>query len=227
MFTMGDYSKYGTHCQVKSSFGERTSHLPRLSHCYQAVCSSPTPGRCAMPPSDGCYDDDDCGAGQTCNGGQLAACGSLASDGTGTCEAAVGGGLLILWDAPAGAAGTGPIIELNRDGTLHLWQNAQFLQNARDLPVRWDIELQLSASQVEEIVSLMQAVDSAALPHETPFIECYPHLYFDPDGDVIELQYGNAESMLPEMQEVYDWFDTLLLSEAPDQIRPSQYCLGF
>src|SRR5690606_27832286 len=146
--------------------------------CYQAVCTDLVAGRCAAPPADGCYDNEDCGAGLTCEGGRISDCGTLTSDSTGSCEPAAGGGLLILWDAPGGAAGTGPIIELSRDGTLHLWRNAQYLQNARDLPMLWDVELQLSAAQVDEVVGLMQEVDYTSLPHETPWFECYPRLYF-------------------------------------------------
>jgi hypothetical protein len=194
--------------------------------CYNAVCSEQVAGRCAAPPADGCFDDDDCGAGQTCEGGQLAGCGSLAPDSAGSCEPTASGSLLLLWDAAGGAAGTGPIIELTTDGTLHLWRNAQYLQNARDQAVLWDVELQLSAAQLEEIVGLMQEVDFTALPHETPSLECYPRLYFDgPDSDVIEIQYNDAEGLLPEMQEAYDWFDALFASVAPDQVSPSQYCL--
>lgn len=195
--------------------------------CYQAQCEGemPAPGRCAEPPPGYCFDDRDCATNERCNGGFLAQCGSLAPDGLGACESANGELLqgYVLWDRAAGAAGTGPALELLEDGSLRLWQQTTpFEPRATS---NWDFEAELSPERVDELVRLLLAVDHAALPHDVPFLECYPGLYFEgPDGTLVDMDYGGADALLPEMQGVYDWFDALLLDLAPDFVGPSGYC---
>lgn len=129
----------------------------------------------------------------------------------------------VLWDRPAGAAGTGPALELSEDGVLRFWQNTEALQ-PREVS-DWEFETQLSAEQVDEVVRLLLAVDYADLPHETSFAECYPRLHFEgPEGELVDLEYDGASGLLPEMQAVYDWFDVVIDELAPDFVGPSEYC---
>jgi hypothetical protein len=129
----------------------------------------------------------------------------------------------LLWLRPAGAAGTGPVLELLEDGSLRLWRNAMPFEphHASD----WDYETALQPEQADELVRLLLDVDYSELPHEATFVECYPTLYFEgPEGQLVDLDYGGAAAMLPEMQEVYDWFDALLDERAPEFAGPSSYC---
>jgi hypothetical protein len=129
----------------------------------------------------------------------------------------------LLWDRPGGVAGTGPALELLEDGSLRLWTNTEALGPRATLD--WDFETVLAREQVDEIVRLLLAVDTTDLPHEVPFLECYPSLYFEgPSGELVDLEYGGADGLLPEMQGVYDWFDALLLEVAPSFVGPSTYC---
>jgi hypothetical protein len=128
----------------------------------------------------------------------------------------------LLWDRPGGVAGTGPALELE-DGSLRLWTNTEALEPRATSD--WDFETVLAPEQVNELVRLLLAVDTTDLPHEVPFLECYPSLYFEgPGGELVDLEYGGADGLLPEMRGVYDWFDALLLEVAPSFVGPSAYC---
>jgi hypothetical protein len=110
-------------------------------------------------------------------------------------------------------------------GTLRLWQST--VQHEPHRTADWDLETEVTAEQVDEIVRLLLEVDYSSLPHEAPFLECYPRLYFEgPTLDPIQLDYAEADALLPEMQQVYDWFDQLLLEQAPEFGGPSGYCAG-
>lgn len=131
----------------------------------------------------------------------------------------------LLWQLQGGAAGVGPTLELEEDGTLRLWERSTgFEPHQTSSP---DLELTLTAEENEEIMQLLLAVDTTALPHEGTAFECYPTFYFEPSaGAPIELRnYPSATTLRPEFDEVYGWFDAYLADRAPEQQVPSSYCV--
>lgn len=173
-----------------------------------------------VPPPDSSVAPNDAGVPSASMdaGRETTAC----PDAMASCDGDLLSGYL-LWDRPGGVAGTGPALELLEDGSLRLWTNTEALEPRAT--AEWDFETVLGPEQVNELVRLLLAVDTTDLPHEVPFLECYPSLYFEgPGGELIDLDYGGADGLLPEMQGVYDWFDALLLEVAPSFVGPSAYC---
>lgn len=136
--------------------------------------------------------------------------------------------LYLLWRAPGGFAGTGPAVEVQDNGIMHLWTSASGLQPHR--AEDWDTERLLSPAQMRELYSLLAAVDFSALPHQDDIgLECYPVLYLELGGDseeerqIRELRYQTTAQLRPEMDQVLAWFDDELRNLP--MTAPSRYCV--
>jgi hypothetical protein len=130
----------------------------------------------------------------------------------------------LLWTSPGGAAGTGPAMELLEDGTLRLWHAGRSLSPRTTSD--WDLELVLTAEQNRELVQLILDVDDSNLPHDGPWAECYPSLYFvASDGTTLDFGFANADALSPEFDAVYAWLQAYFAANAPDYAGPWQYCL--
>ncbi len=135
------------------------------------------------------------------------------------------GQVYVLWQAPGGAAGTGPALELLEDGTLRLWEQTAAL-TAHDT-TGWDYEFSLGFEEQLELVNLLSDVDYAALPHPATGWECYPSYHFESSAQsAVSLDYGSASALRPELDAVYVWLDAFVTARAPDYQSwlPSSYC---
>jgi hypothetical protein len=132
----------------------------------------------------------------------------------------------VLWQAPGGVAGTGPALELLEDGSLRLWQRTDPF-SVRDTS-GWDLALSLTPEENDELIGLFLAVDDSDLPHDVPFAECYPRVYFEGPGDALmQIQYDGAAALSPEFDEVYAWLSSYLAANAPGYTTvPAVYCGG-
>jgi hypothetical protein len=136
---------------------------------------------------------------------------------------------LIFW-MPGGVAGHGPLIDVDGYGDLRTWLYVHDLGD----PGPPDYAEPISQREANHLFELLAAVDFAALPHEPlDWFECYPQLWLwwqqGPAYDPMVLDYPRASRLLPELAEVYDWFDTLLcrgqgITGYPETL-PSEYCM--
>lgn len=134
----------------------------------------------------------------------------------------------LIFHMPGGAAGHGPMIDVNGFGELQTWQYVHDLWN----PGPPDHAESIGFEQAGALFRRLEAVNFAGLPHTTMYSECYPQLWLwweqGPAYDPMVLDYPRAQSLLPELEFVYEWFDRFLCRGDPDEgypmTLPSAYC---
>lgn len=136
---------------------------------------------------------------------------------------------LIFW-MPGGAAGHGPLVDVNGYGEVQTWLYVSTLSD----PGPPDYTEQVSLREANALFAMLDAVDFSDLPHPPlNSFECYPQLWYwwdlSPVSEPLVLDYPRANRLEPELTEVYAWFDTLLcrgdgISGYPETL-PSEYCM--
>jgi hypothetical protein len=132
-------------------------------------------------------------------------------------------GEYLLWQAPGGFAGTGPAVEVHGSGIVNLWTSTDGLTLHQ--ATGWDVQIQLSGQEIDELFLLLANVDFASLPHPINIgVECYQRLELEPcsDCEPIVLEYELPDQLRPEMNEVYAWFDEKLANQPITP--PSEFC---
>jgi hypothetical protein len=136
----------------------------------------------------------------------------------------------LTWQAPGGAAGTGPAVVLDAaGGWIKLWNNAPGFAPEREPSTNPDGIHKLTATQTRDLFSRIRSLyeQMAALPHAgTGGGECGVTLYFQLGLEVkpATLKYPTPASVSPEMEAVWSWFDQPLGATAG--AHPRAYCAG-
>lgn len=137
----------------------------------------------------------------------------------------------LIWEAPAGADGSGPAMEIDGYGRMRTWEQCHGILGSD--AQKSDYEEDLGIEAANELFGLLAAVDFGGLPHpNTGWIECYPVLWLqwdDCDGcGHLQMSYVSAGDLRPELDTVYDWLDRRLCrpNGNPDypSTLPSDYC---
>lgn len=136
---------------------------------------------------------------------------------------------LIFW-MPGGFAGHGPMLDVDGYGELQTWQYVSDRSN----PGPPDYTESIGQREANRLFGLLALVDFSVLPH--PPLDggdCYPQLWLwweqGPAYDPMVLDFPRATSLLPELADVYDWFDLFLCrgGDIPGypELSPSGYCM--
>ncbi len=180
---------------------------------HKAICSG------VGTRSEGCYADEGSAACRSGTGNLIAAttCGELPGD-TG----------YLVWQTQ-GVGSTGPAVYLQTyvgtGGVLKRYVNtAAFPPETPPLSATTPFD-SVTRRQVSDLFSRLQAVNLAALPHAPAATSgCTASLYVRSCTTCAPttLTYGSAESVTPEMESVWSWFDTVL--SASPWANPRNYC---
>jgi len=136
----------------------------------------------------------------------------------------------LLWQAPGGFAGTGPMLLVDGLGFARAWSQDRGIYSIDSTEWgRTDYEAaeNLGTRAANELFELLTTIDYSDLPHPPEgWGECYPTLELRPCGscETIHLDYSQARDLLPEFWTVYDWMDQMLCRTAPFGSLPRTYC---
>jgi hypothetical protein len=147
------------------------------------------------------------------------ACAGGLDAGTTACSAAY-----LAWLAPGGFAGTGPAVVVCEKGWADTWTNVSSFP-VETPPSSATGTNTISTAQADDLFARLAAVDLASLPHTTTVTaECYPSLYLRTCAGCAAktLSYNVAAQLVPEMEQVWLWFDQLLGASAATN--PRNYC---
>jgi len=139
----------------------------------------------------------------------------------------------LLWQAPGGFAGTGPMLLMDGLGLARVWREDRgisSIDNPDWLRMDYDGVEDLRAAAANELFDLLFSIDYSALPHPpTGGGECYPTLELRACAtcETIRLDYAEARDLLPEFWGVYNWLDPRLCRIAPAPVLPGSYCEFF
>jgi hypothetical protein len=169
---------------------------------------------------EGCFADCGAGCGTSPSPSLIAytTCGELPGD-TG----------YLAWQAP-GTDGTGPAVVVKgipgSGGSIQWWTNTDPFPPETPPYSATTASKGLTRIQVSDLFRRLAAVDMASLPHEPlPTNGCSGSLYLRPCDTCTPttLTYASPESLTPEMESVWSWFDTILGVDS--QANPRCYCL--
>jgi len=130
----------------------------------------------------------------------------------------------LAWQAPGGAAGTGPAVVVGGEGWADTWEQVNGF-SPETPPSSAAATYALTRAQVDDLFSRLAAVNVSSLPHPNVLgYECYPRLYFRlcQDCAATTLSYSTPQAISPEMDPVWLWFDRLLGQGA--LTHPRSYC---
>jgi hypothetical protein len=183
---------------------------------HKAICSG------VGTRSEGCFADTPTAACTSGSGSLIAytTCGELPGD--------------TAWDLvwqTQGVAGTGPAVVLETysgtGGVLKRYYNtAAFPPETPPFSATTPSD-SVTRLQVSDLFRRLQAVDMAALPHAPSSTSgCTASLYIRSCTTCTPttLTYGSAESLTPEMESVWSWFDTVLGTAT--WAKPRYFCMN-
>ena len=130
----------------------------------------------------------------------------------------------LAWQAPGGFAGTGPAVAVCGRGWADTWTNVSSFP-AETPPSSATGTYTITSTQSDDLFTRLAAVNLASLPHaSTTGAECYPALYLRTCATCAArtLSYNVAAQLVPEMEQVWLWFDQLLGASAATN--PRNYC---
>jgi hypothetical protein len=133
----------------------------------------------------------------------------------------------LTWQAPGGAAGTGPALVLSAaGGWVKLWNNVPGFDPKEAPTVNPDGIHKLTSNQTQELLLLIGSMyqQMGSLPHPGTGGECGVTLYSQLGLETRPetLKYPTPASVSPEMEPLWAWFDELLGTSAPAS--PRRYC---
>jgi hypothetical protein len=130
-------------------------------------------------------------------------------------------GAVMAWQAPGGFAGTGPAVVVTSDGTVRVYRDvSQFDPTAPPPPA--DRTLRVSVSDSDALFMQWFNTSTPGLPHANSGVsDCYPRVYTRLCGSCTprDIRYHAPTNLLPEMENVWRWFD----AHVPDA-SPRGYC---
>jgi hypothetical protein len=174
--------------------------------------------------SEGCFAS--CPVGKTAPGCNSSSSGLIHYE---TCGGAYPTAFL-AWEAPGGAAGTGPAVLVQGIGYAITWDNVPgFIGSTPDTGPTSGVSsgnYSLTRAQTDDLFTRLAAVNISVLPHamSISFHEMYPRLYFRlcQDCAATALTYDSAKQLVPEMEPVWSWFDGLVGATA--NANPRNWC---
>jgi hypothetical protein len=135
----------------------------------------------------------------------------------------------LLWQAPQGFAGTGPVIEITEQtGGAQVHAAASVPQVLPHIKSLWyTTQITLGYADAAALFKLLDAVAYSKLPHKnTSQGECYPVFYCEGCGNAAlhEFSYAGAVDLTPEMNAVYDFLWKTLKPQLPGIDLPYAFC---
>jgi hypothetical protein len=130
----------------------------------------------------------------------------------------------LAWLAPGGFAGTGPAVVVCEKGWADTWTSVNSF-SVETPPSSAVGTYTFTTAQADDLFARLAAVDLASLPHTTTVsAECSPSLYLRTCAGCAAktLSYNVAAQLVPEMEQVWLWFDQLLGASAATN--PRNYC---
>ena len=133
----------------------------------------------------------------------------------------------LVWQAPAGATNLGPALVVSQGasgaGTVVTWDSVGVFPP--EMPVSsYAGSYPVSAPVLTDLFARLASIDFSLLPHSASVVECSPTLYFRQcmDCPATLLSYHRASQLVPEMESVWAWFDSVL--GATLGTNPRNYC---
>ena len=135
----------------------------------------------------------------------------------------------LAWQAAEEATGTGPAVVVRGDvtgvGTLYGWSDTATFP--AETPPSVDVlnSSSLSSTQLGSLFEGLAALDTTSLPHEPLSANgCSASLFFRTCTTCTPttLSYPSSESLTPEMESVWSWFDSVVGSLTA--ANPRNYC---
>lgn len=130
----------------------------------------------------------------------------------------------LAWTAPGGFVGSGPAVVVCGTGWADTWTSVSSFP-VETPPSSATGNYSVPTAQADDLFTRLAAVDFASLPHATTAsAECYPSLYLRTCATCAAktLSYKVAAQLVPEMEQVWSWFDQLL--GASSATNPRNYC---
>ena len=108
--------------------------------------------------------------------------------------------------------GTEPAVVVSGAGWAKIWDSAAEFSPALSPSANPTLTDKLTGTQIDDLYARLQAMNVASLPHaplET--YGCTGILYFQPclECKPTTLEYSMPQSVTPEMEQVWSWFDQL------------------
>jgi hypothetical protein len=120
-------------------------------------------------------------------------------------------GARLTWQAPGGFAGHGPAVIVDDGGLVRVWDETPEFAPASTPATPPDREIDLGFPRTDQLFLRILAAETAALPHDGPWNECYPQFHFiECEGcDPIQIDYSTPSQIRPELDCVIEWFGRL------------------
>jgi hypothetical protein len=136
----------------------------------------------------------------------------------------------LLWQAPGGVAGTGPMLLVDGAGLARSWVNDRGNYNTDDpgwSRTDYDAAEQLGAEAANDLFERLTNIDYTNLPHPPAvWSECYPlfELAPCPTCERIRIEYSRGRDLNPEFWGIYNWMQERLCRIIPHDALPISYC---
>ncbi|MFH1435803.1 MAG: hypothetical protein ABIJ56_08825 [Pseudomonadota bacterium] len=136
----------------------------------------------------------------------------------------------LLWAAPGGFVGAGPMILMDGSGLARVWEFDQGLYTVDSEHwgrTDWDFSEELGVEAANDLFGHLLDVDYSDLPHPPDhWLECYPVFEFRTCGSctATRLDYQSAGDLVHEFDIIYNWFDWRLCRLAPYNLLPRSFC---
>lgn len=133
----------------------------------------------------------------------------------------------LAWQAPAGTRNRGPALVVAQGasggGTVLTWDSVDLFPP--EMPVSgYAGSYTVTADVMKDLFTRLANVDFSSLPHPASVVECSPRLYFRQckNCPATLLNYNRASQLVPEIESVWSWFDSVLTAASPTN--PRNYC---
>lgn len=172
--------------------------------------------------SEGCW--------SSCGGNLSAGCASSGREGLinySFCSDPYAAGYL-AWYNPDPATGIGPAVVVSATGGwMQAWAAIGTFE-PENVPSNPSTTMEFDRARLNDLFSRLAALDLASLPHApvTGPEKCRPNLYFRLCAGCTAktLSYPAVESVSPEMNEVWAWFDSIVWNARDLVVNPHRFC---
>jgi hypothetical protein len=200
------------------------------SKCGQIASAS---GTCKLTgPDIGCTADVNpvCGCdGKTYSNDCARTVAGVLKASDGTCSGRDGGTSTystawLAWEAPGGAAGTGPAVVVGGSGFIDTWTNVAYF-SPETPPSNAVSSATLTRAQTDDLFARIATVNLSSLPHTTSaWVECESMFYYRACQGcaAVTLKYNVPAQASPEMDPVWLWFDQVI--GATTSANPRNFC---
>ncbi len=172
--------------------------------------------------SEGCW--------STCGGNLSAGCTSSGREGLinySFCSDPYAAGLFV-WQSPDPATGMGPAIMVSAaGGWMRVWPAIEAF-DPEEVPSKPATVMEFDREKMNDLFARLAALDLASLPHAplTGPSNCRPTLHYRlcAGCSAKTLDYPAAESILPEMDTVWGWFDSIVWNTRDQAVNARVTC---